>query len=290
MEHRYKPESLSLVDICYFHSKGEDARLLFPSPVRKQLLVAKEEVPAIGGVAGRDTAASIIAAFSKGLVCSVLPILTSEPSLSFVDYSIYVPNNEYLKKKIAKEYNGTLYDIVSIGDPEFWHVLNGRYVSETIKKFGFYSPCTACHLYFYTLRGILAKILGSNIVVSGARDSHDGKSKVSQFPSSTELIQNFLYEELGVAQFQPLLSIRNGKEIEEILGVEWKQGTKQIKCLLAKNYMSVNGKHTLIEEQRVKEFLLKFAIPATKVIVQARLRGEKDIAALVQPLAQDVFS
>lgn len=288
MEHKYKPGNLSLVDICSSYSKGEDARLLFPSPVREQLLVAKE-TPAIGGVAGRDTAASIIVAFSKGLVHSVLPILTTEPSLSFVDYSIYVPNNEYLKKKIDREYDGILYDIVSIGDPEFWHVLNGRYVSETIKKLGFYSPCTACHLYFYVLRGILAKILGSNIVISGARDSHDGKSKVSQFPSSTELIQNFLREELGVTQFQPLLSIRDGKEIEEILGVEWEQGTKQIECLLAKNYMSVDGKRTLIEEQRVKEYLLEFAIPATKVIVQARLRGEKNIAALVQPLAQNVF-
>lgn len=288
MTHSHQIYHVSFIDICFSYSRGEDVRLLFPSPIKEQLLTAKEP-PAIGGVAGRDTAASIVVAFSEGLVRSALPVLTMQPSLSRFNYSIYISNNEFLKKKIANEYGGILYDIVTLEDSEFWHLLNGRYVSETIRRYHFYSPCAACHLYFYTIRAILAKILGSNIVISGARDSHDGETKVSQFPSSTKLIQNFLREEFGVNQFQLLLSIENGKEIEEIVGGEWKQGAKQIKCLFSKNYTSTDNRRTLVKEQRLREYLLEFAIPATKLIIEARLHGVNDITSVIEPLAESIF-
>lgn len=284
----YPPYDLSFGDICSALANGTDVRVLLPSLVREQLLGAGQQ-PAIGDVAGRDAAAAIIVAFAKGIVPSVLPVIDVKP-VQYGDYSVCLSNVEYSKDRIAKAYGGVVYDAISVGDPEFWWLLNGRYIGETFRRFGFYSPCAACHLYFHTIRAALAKALGSNILVSGGRDTHDGKRKISQFPSAIDLFRDFLRDEFGVTHLQPVRSIDDGGEIERIVGKPWEQGGDQLQCVFSRNYEAVDRGQLLVEEWRVIEYLREFAIPVTRAIVQARLRGDGDLEAAVRPICRTVFS
>jgi hypothetical protein len=70
----------------------------------------------------------------------------------------------------------------------------------------------------------------------------------------------------------PLRHIREGKKIEEIIGIDWKQGGEQLGCILSGNYRDTEGRNT-IKKEDVENYLNIFALPVAEGIIRGYLEG-----------------
>lgn len=164
--------------------KGEMAtNRILPEDVHNELNFRNHA--AIVDVQGRDSFAAAILGFQEYGIRRVVPVIVYVP-VQYGDWYALLNNVKLLKKVIEKRFGGIVYQPIVIGDPTYWWILNGRYVSEIIRKFGFYSPCLNCHLYIHSMRGFLAKAIGYTTIISGERESHGGKYKINQLPISME--------------------------------------------------------------------------------------------------------
>ena len=139
-------------------------------------------------------------------------------------------------------------------------------------RFGFYTPCLGCHLYLHALRVPLARLTGAPYIISGERERHDGRVKVNQLPSALDAYTAFVGR-FDVELLLPLRSIHSGKEIERIVGQEWKEGGGQLECVLSKNYQDTDGSVTY-NEAGIRRFFEEFAFPIAEGVVRAYLEGE----------------
>ena len=83
---------------------------------------------------------------------------------------------ELLKERLKRN-SIKVFNPVVVGSPKMWWTLCGKDTAQLIQQFGFLPHCVGCHLYFHAIRIPLAKKLGSNLIIGGERESHDGKIK-----------------------------------------------------------------------------------------------------------------
>jgi len=220
---------------------------------------------AIIEIAGRDSIAAALEEARKENFSAFLPTIVYTGTL----YGNWESPFQALQRlKEHKEILGNLriYPAVVLGSPKFWWQLCGRYNYELLEKFGFYSPCTACHLYFHTVRIPLALELGCRTIIAGERERHDKRIKLSQVRISLEVCEEF-FQELGVDLLLPLRNISKGSDISAIVGNEWEEGKDQLECVLARNYQRKDGE-VRYSEKSISSFFHNFALPLARSWVQ----------------------
>lgn len=255
------------IDDIFSMLKGEiDASRIMPKDVLDAL--NENNSVAIVDIQGRDSFAGAILGFQEHGIKSVIPVIVYN-QVQYGDWQSLINNVTLLKRSIKKRFDGIVYQPIVIGDPEYWWILNGRYVSEIINKFGFYSPCLNCHLYIHSMRGFLAKAIGCTKIISGERESHDGKLKINQLPISIDFYSKLL-NNFGIEHLNPVRHIATEYEINEINKVEWSEGTNQPKCLFSSNYVNCNGT-AQFDVEKLEKFFSDFSIPVAKKYFENKL-------------------
>jgi hypothetical protein len=218
--------------------------------------IRKTQNTAIAEIAGRDSIAAVIKACETNVFKAIIPTI-AYTGTEFGDWEIPFKKTRFLKNLLKKK-GVFLYDPILIGFPEFWWKLCGRYSVDLSLKYGFYSHCVGCHLYFHAIRIPLAKKLQCKIVIGGERESHDGRLKVNQIGIALDAYIAFM-KKFGIELLLPLRFTKSGEEIELLIGKHWDEGKEQLACVLNKNYLDTEGR-ALINEDAVKKFLNEFAV------------------------------
>jgi hypothetical protein len=223
---------------------------------------------AIGEVAGRDSIAALLIAAREEKFDVLLPTAiytgTEYGNWEFINKAV-----SYLKKSLEVP----VLDLIVLGEPSLWQALNGRFISLIQKKFNFYSPCPGCHLYMHLIRVPLAKSIGSRLLIGGERENHDGRVKINQTKEALDLYQEILAS-CGIELYLPVRHIREGTEIEEIIGVNWSEGERQLKCTLSGNYLDRKGQ-PLSNMDAYSTYLNKFLKPIGRTLAEVISKGEK---------------
>lgn len=230
--------------------------------------VRADENTALAEIAGRDSVAAVLRACELRRIESILPTV-AYTATEYGDWSITFEKIESLKERMQK-LGIRVYDPVVVGSPAFWWKLCGRYSTHFMKKYGFYSPCVGCHLYFHAIRIPLANKLNCSLLIGGERESHDGRLKVNQIGISLDAYRSFM-EKFGIELFLPIRQIKSGQEIASILDMPWNEGEEQLKCVLSKNYVEADGSVSFQEEAVIRYFE-EFAFPTAEEVINAYLK------------------
>lgn len=215
---------------------------------------------AIAEIAGRDSFAAIIKASEEMTFKGIIPTV-AYTGTEYGSYELLFEKLRKLKQKLKKR-EVTLYPVVLMGDPSYWHLLCGRYLGVWFKEYGQYSPCVGCHLYLHTIRIPLARILDLRYVIAGEREMHDGRLKINQLKPAIDLYSQFL-DEFEIELLLPIRYVDRGEEIERLIGEKWPEGEGQLKCVLSKNYLNENGR-VFFNQDAIRGYLLEYAIPTAR--------------------------
>ncbi len=226
---------------------------------------------ALAEMAGRDSFAAVIRACETNPIQAIVPTV-AYTGTEYGDWEITFEKIEILKDRLQGS-NIRLFGPVVLGSPRFWWKLCGRYTTHFFKKFGYYSHCLGCHLYFHALRIPLAKKLNSSLIIGGERESHDGRVKINQIGMVLDIYRSFM-KKYGIELLFPIRQIQSGKEIESILGMHWDEGNQQLECVLSKNYQEMNGSVSVIEKA-VKDYFDEFALSTAEETVSGYLQRLK---------------
>ncbi|MDI6712573.1 MAG: hypothetical protein QMD96_04975 [Anaerosomatales bacterium] len=240
---------------------------------------------AIAEIAGRDSvAAALVAVRERGFTTIVPTIGFTGTEAGDKDAPYRAVNR--LRNLLADE--ARVLDPVPLSDPALWSAMNARPMAEVLKRYGVCSPCLACHLYLHLLRVPLAWSHGNAPVISGERDSHDGRVKLSQTPQSIDAAARVLAY-AGIDLLSPVRSA-SGAEIEDLVGSDWGQEERQMGCQLSGNYLALDGS-VQYDEAGYERYLREFFEPVGRAIVDA-YRAEReggsasDFAAVVRSVLE----
>ncbi|MEW6326258.1 MAG: hypothetical protein AB1487_01495 [Thermodesulfobacteriota bacterium] len=232
---------------------------------------------AIAEIAGRDSIAAAIRA------CETLPIKAIVPTIvytgtEFGDWEILLKKIAFLKERF-KKYGIKVFDPVFLGDPRLWNVLCGRLATHLFKRFGFYTPCTGCHLYIHAIRVPLAKMLNCTMVIGGEREAHNGRIKINQvniaLDSYTQLLKKF-----DIELILPLRPIDSGQTIADIIGSGY-EDRRQLECVMSKNYQEIDGTVSY-NHMALRRFFDEFALKIAERAVRSYLEKKTpDYARLI---------
>jgi hypothetical protein len=226
----------------------------------------QEKNLSLGEVAGRDSAAAIIKAASLDSIDAILPTIVYTGT-EYGSWETVFENVSIIRDRVESNYKKRFYDAVLLGDAELWWALNGRFLSVLIEKFGFYSPCLGCHLYMHLVRVPLARELNCQKIISGERIKHDNQIKVNQTSIVLDAYKEILYD-FGLEIIFPVREISSGSEINVLVGGNWDEGAKQLKCVFRGNYKLLTDE-VFYDERKVKKYLSEFIIPVGKKILGA---------------------
>ncbi len=219
-------------------------------------------------IAGRDSVAAAIKAVEENEFTDLIPTY----AYTGTEYGPWSSMEQAVKRLAERLPQTRVHDPVVMGSPGFWHALNGRFISEIISRYGFYTPCVGCHLYLHSVRIPLALSLKNIPIIAGERERHNGDIKINQIPEVLDIYKR-LAEFFNIELLMPLRHISEGKQIEEILGFEWHQGKEQLDCVLSGNYRRLDNKNAF-KVQSVRVFLEDFALPCSKEIIESYASGE----------------
>lgn len=213
----------------------------------------------IGEFAGRDSVAAILKLLEEGDITSILPVVTFAP-VEYGSVDVLEANVNLLRQQVMTRYQGkvSIEPLMYLSNQALWQVLNSSFVSILQQHFGFYTPCIGCHAYFHLMRMPLAKRLGGR-VISGERESHDGRLKANQLGICLDSYQRIMAH-FGVDLLIPLRQVTNGKEIEALIQWQWEEGKAQPQCLFSGNDRNKRGE-SLINEQLIPSYLETFLEP-----------------------------
>ncbi|HPQ38595.1 MAG TPA: hypothetical protein PLW97_13210 [Synergistaceae bacterium] len=217
-------------------------------------------------IAGKDSIAAAVAEGNSRRFSGMLPTV-AYTGTQYGDWEAPFRAVEELRKRLPSKVR--LYSLVTLGSPELWRNLCGKGLCQWQKRYGFASPCTACHLYFHVLRVPLARHLGSSLLLGGERASHDGKIKLSQLALSLDIFRDFLGS-YGVELLMPLRDMRDTSEIDRILGGNYREGGEQLRCVLSGNYVEKEGE-VFFRKEAVKAFFEEYALPLTEAWLREKL-------------------
>lgn len=248
-------------------------------PVVEIERLSREPGLAIVAVAGRDSvAAALVAARERGF--SVLLPTSVATGTEFGDEFAPVRAAAVLRELAGPDLE--VLPVVRFGSPRLWAALNGGFATRVAERFGLCSPCLACHLYVHLARVPLAWALGEPPIVTGERDSHDGRLKLSQTPASIEA-ERLVLDEAGVELITPIRGF-SGSDVADVLAGRWQAAGHELECVHSGNYAREDGSVRL-DADAYARYLAEFFIPAGLSVVGAwRAHAEPDYAGLVSAL------
>ncbi len=213
----------------------------------------------IGEFAGRDSVAAILKAMEDKSINNILPVASFAPT-EYGNFQILESNYEKMVKRSKDLYGNkkTIYPLIYYSNFDLWSIINGRFVDSIIRKFGFYTTCIGCHAYFHLIRIPIALKLNKKII-TGERESHDGRVKINQ---TAECLNGYkkIARELDVDLIMPIRYIEDGDEIENIIGWEWKEGKGHQTCAFSKNYVSPEGE-VAYNKDKVQNYIDNYLYP-----------------------------
>ena len=223
---------------------------------------------AIVEMAGRDSVAAAIKSVEENNFSDLLPTYVYTGT-EFGNWQSVAEAVERLRQKLPEEVR--IHNLLVFGSPGFWQALNGRFISETTNKFGFYTPCIGCHLYLHCARIPLSVLLGNKPIITGERESHDGNEKINQIPEVLDAYESF-FQKFKIPLHMPLRNIDDGRQIEKIIEIEWKQDKDQFGCVLSGNYRDTAGKN-IVRKKDAINLLNNFLMPCAEKIIKSYLKG-----------------
>lgn len=227
---------------------------------------------AIVELAGRDSVAAALAAVEERGLGSLLPTYVYTGS----EHGPFSWIEEALARLTSRLPAGVnVLDPLIMGSPGFWGALNGGFMGELNRRYGFSPVCVGCHLYLHAARIPLARLLGVDgkgvPIISGERESHDNKIKLNQVAPALDAYAG-LCSEFGVELIVPIRRVIDGSRIEKILGLAWPEGGEQLGCVLSGNYRDCDGQVDF-KSKALKAFLTEFALPLARKVLDAYLDG-----------------
>jgi len=222
---------------------------------------------AIVEMAGRDSVAAAVKSVEERDFTELLPTYV----FTGTEYESWSSVEKAVRQLSRRMPEIEVHQLLVLGSPGFWQALNGRYISELISKYGFFTPCVGCHIYLHSVRIPIALMLGKIPIISGEREQHDGSIKVNQVSEALS-VYRMIAEEFGIELLFPLRNIAEGDRVKEILGFEWEEGKDQLGCVLSGNYRRLDGS-TGITNSQVQRYLKEFAYPVTLRIIETYVAG-----------------
>ncbi|AKL94577.1 hypothetical protein CACET_c11120 [Clostridium aceticum] len=226
----------------------------------------------IGEFSGRDSVAAILKALEDASIQHILPVASLAPT-EYGDFQSLEKNYQQLVIRVKDLYgeDKTIFPLIYYSNPDLWSIINGRFVNDIHRKFDFYSPCIGCHAYFHLLRVPMALKLGKKII-SGERESHDGRIKINQLSSSLSAYKK-ITEHFGVELLIPLRYMEDGDEVEKLIGWEWQEGKDHPSCVYSGNYKDIHGR-TIYDEEKIQAYLKNFLYPVCIQLGEVILKVE----------------
>lgn len=220
---------------------------------------------AILEIAGRDSIAAAVHFTRQEGITDLIPTYVYTGT-EFGPWSAVLDAVSRLAKRLPEV---RIHELLVMGSPRFWRALNGRFVSELISRYGCYTPCVGCHLYLHAVRVPLALSLGNMPVITGERESHDGKIKLNQIAEALDGY-HALADTFGAQLVFPIRKIDRGEEIEALIGSPWKEGKDQLECVLSGNHKRP-GKESYVPVVQIFQYLKEFAVPCAIELVSTYL-------------------
>ena len=232
-------------------------------PARLEAL-SRSEGLAVVEIAGRDSVAAAIAAVRERGYDTLLPTVafagteTGDPS---------APLRAVAALRTVVAAAAEVLQPLDLGSRALWSAMNARYASEVQRLFGVCSPCLACHTYMHLTRVPLAWRLGHAPVVSGERETHGGRVKLSQTPGAIDAAVDVLAH-AGVELLEPVRGISDSDGIASLVGEGWDERAPQLGCVLSGNYIGLDGRVSYSEEGYAR-YLDAFLRPVGVAVVDA---------------------
>ena len=226
---------------------------------------------AIAEIAGRDSVAAVVVAAKDGLFDALIPTVVYVPT-EYGDWGAILKTSEALQAEVASRFGKRVFPPLLIGSADLWHALNGRFLSVLNERFGTFSPCPGCHLYMHISRIPIAKLLGARIVITGERESHDGKVKINQTPMALDFYQE-VYRAFDLELVMPLRRVASTEEVQALAGGAWSDATnKQLTCVFSANYVRLDG-DVSYREGAWRSWFEDYLVPAVKEIISQLIEG-----------------
>ena len=263
------PRLVRFQDLCAAAAIG-DGRAALPHDVRRALDAAPTPV-VLTDFAGRDSVAAAIAWLERHEVGTLVPVADLVPT-RFGDWRVYEDNWHNLRARVADEFPAVrLTPWFVFEDVSAWKLLNGRYLDVLSQRFGFFTPCLGCHLHFYMMRAVLAEVVGASTLVSGEKELHGTRRKANQTREAVAAYAAFSAEH-GVHQHFPIHQVTSEKEMQRLLGDDWKEGARQLRCVHSGNDRSLDGSLRFTPDQ-IRAYMHQFALPVAHHLVALRQAG-----------------
>jgi hypothetical protein len=231
-------------------------------PERLEMMGALPDL-VIAAIAGRDSVAAAVAACREEGYTAVLPTVVLTGT-EYGDPDAPLAAVALLRELLAGE--ADVLDPMRFGSPALWAALNGRFAAEIAARYNVSSPCLACHLYVHLARVPLSWALGSVSVVTGERDTHDGRLKMSQTKASIDAEIRVLAH-AGVELITPVRN-RPTEEIDVLVGGEWVGQDDGWSCVHASNYVRLDG-DVHFDTTGYLRFVAEFLEPCGMAVVDA---------------------
>ncbi len=194
---------------------------------------------AIAEISGADSIAAALRFAEENPGARLVPSYVSTGT-EFGDFSQIERNVAFLRDELPAR-GGTLEgDLVHVADPALWRALNGRPATRLAALFDRWLPCVGCHLYLHLMRVPTARGVGADIVISGERERHDGRTKANQMSEALDAYADVLAH-AGITLALPIRSLSDGDEVTSILGTRWPGGSPQLECVLSGNERGLDG-------------------------------------------------
>lgn len=240
----------------------------------------------IGEFAGRDSVAAIIKAAENDVINNILPVASFSPT-EYGDFKSLESNYEMTVHRINELYGDkkVVYPLMYYSNFDLWSVINGRFVDNLVKRYGFYSPCIGCHAYLHLIRVPIAAKLGKK-VICGERESHDGRIKINQSSHSIDtyikIARNF-----DVELITPIRHTEEGSEIEKLIGRDWQEGKDHQSCAFSGNYSDIHGNVTY-KGNIIMDYLDNYIYPVCTLLGELILENENTTKKdMINMLASD---
>lgn len=218
---------------------------------------------AIVEIAGRDSVAAAVAAVNEH------GFRTLVPTIAFTGTETgdrEAPMRAVSVLRMLVGSRAHIHEPVALSDPGLWSAMNARPMAELQARFGVCSPCLACHLYLHLLRVPLAWSHRDAPVISGERDSHDGRLKLSQTPAGIDAAIRVL-DHAGVTLLQPVRHA-TGDEIAALVGQDWAGRVGELGCQLSGNYVAHDGS-VPYDADGYRRYLADYYEPVGRAVVDA---------------------
>jgi hypothetical protein len=236
-------------------------------PERLEMMRALPDL-VIAAIAGRDSVAATVAACREEGFTAVLPTVVLTGT-EYGDPDAPLAAVQLLRRLLEGE--ADVLDPMRFGSPALWSALNGRFAAEVAARFNVSSPCLACHLYVHLARVPLSWALGSVSVVTGERDSHDGRIKLSQTHASIDAEARVLAH-AGVELLTPVRQ-RPTAEIDVLVGGMWSGQGDGWSCVHSGNYIRLDGS-VEFDSVGYLRYVSQFLEPCGVAVVDAWRDGE----------------